>query len=78
MAWHPVLSQLEARYGRPAAQTILTNCSTKMALSGLDVETAQYFSRSLGEKTQVSPRRTWQKKRFVAFCNAAEQHGSGT
>ena len=62
------LSQLEARYGKPAAQTILTNCSTKMALSGLDVETAQYFSRSLGEKTQVSPRRTWQKKRWSLFA----------
>ncbi len=63
------LSQLEARYGKPSAQTILTNCSTKMALSGLDVETAQYFSRSLGEKTQVSPRRTWQKKRWSLFAN---------
>jgi len=61
------LSQLETRYGKPAAQTILTNCSTKMALSGLDVETAQYFSRSLGEKTQASPRRTWQKRRFSLF-----------
>ena len=64
------LSQLEARYGKPAAQTILTNCSTKMALSGLDVETAQYFSRSLGEKTQVSPRRTWQKKRWSLFASS--------
>ena len=64
------LSQLEARYGKPSSQTILTNCSTKMAMSGLDVETAQYFSRSLGEKTQVSPRRTWQKKRFSLFANS--------
>ncbi len=63
------LSQLEAKYGKPSAGTILTNCSTKMALSGLDVETAQYFSRSLGEKTQVSPRRTWQKRRFSLFAN---------
>ena len=64
------LSQLETRYGKPAAQTILTNCATKMALSGLDVETAQYFSRSLGEKTQASPRRTWQKRRFSLFATA--------
>ena len=62
------LSQLETRYGRPAAQTILTNCATKMALSGLDFETAQYISRSLGEKTQAAPRRTWQKKRFALFA----------
>lgn len=65
------LSQLEAGYGRATAQTILTNCSTKMALSGLDVETAQYFSRSLGEKTQASPRRTWQKKRFSLFATGS-------
>ena len=73
------LSQLESRYGKPAAQTILTNCSTKMALSGLDVETAQYFSRSLGEKTQAAPRRTWQKKRFSLFAtgtsDAVQEHG---
>ena len=72
------LSQLESRYGKPAAQTILTNCSTKIALSGLDVETAHYFSRSLGEKTQASPRRTWQKKRFALFASSvsdtAQQH----
>ena len=42
-----------------------------MALSGLDVETAQYFSRSLGEKTQAAPRRTWQKKRFSLFATGS-------
>ena len=63
------LSQLEGLYGRSAAQTILTNCSTKMALSGLDVETAQYFSRSLGEETQTASRRTWQKKRWSLFAS---------
>ena len=72
------LSQLESRYGKPAAQTILTNCSSKMALSGLDVETAQYFSRSLGEKTQAAPRRTWQKRRWSLFANgttdAVQEH----
>lgn len=45
------LSQLEARYGRPNAQTILANCGTKIALSGLDVDSAEYFSRSLGDRT---------------------------
>jgi len=62
------LSQLEARYGKPNAQTILTNCATKIALSGLDVETAEYFSRAVGQKTQLIPRRTWQKKRFALFA----------
>ncbi|RYG32509.1 hypothetical protein EON81_20500, partial [bacterium] len=45
------LSQLESRYGKANAQTILANCATKIALSGLDVESADYFSRSLGEAT---------------------------
>jgi len=62
------LSQLEARYGKPNAQTILTNCATKIALHGLDVETAEYFSRAVGQKTQLIPRRTYQKKRFAVFA----------
>lgn len=62
------LSQLEASYGKSDAQTIITNCACKMALSGLDFETAQYVSRSLGEKTQAAPRRTWQKRRFALFA----------
>jgi type IV secretion system protein VirD4 len=32
------LAQLEGRYGKSAAQTILTNCGTKLALPGLDFE----------------------------------------
>ena len=62
------LSQIESRYGRANAQTILTNCATKIALSGLDVETADYFSRSLGQATRQTPRRSWQKKRFALFA----------
>lgn len=45
------LTQLEARYGKASAGTILANCSTKVALSGLDVDSAEYFSRSLGDET---------------------------
>ena len=62
------LSQLDARYGRADAQTILTNCATKIALHGLDVETAEYFSRAVGQTTQLIPRRTYQKKRFAPFA----------
>ena len=62
------LSQIEARYGRANAQTILTNCGTKIALSGLDVETAEYFSRSLGQATRQTPRRTWQKRRLALIA----------
>ncbi len=65
--WHGIqsMAQLESCYGKANAQTILTNCSTKIALSGLDVETADYFSRTLGEETMQIPKRTWQKKRFA-------------
>jgi type IV secretion system protein VirD4 len=51
------LSQLEARYGRPNAQTILTNCNTKIALHGLDVTTAKYVSEMLGDATVVAERK---------------------
>jgi len=50
------LAQLEARYGRPNAQTIITNCATKIALHGLDVQTAEYVSRMLGDSTVVVER----------------------
>ena len=63
------LSQLESVYGRAAAQTILTNCSTKIALSGLDVETAEYFSRSLGQGTIARKMRSWQRRRFSLFAS---------
>lgn len=65
--WHGIqsLAQLESCYGKPNAQTILTNCSTKIALSGLDVETADYFSRTLGEGTMQISKRSWHKKRFA-------------
>ncbi len=45
------LSQLEGRHGKANAQTILANCGTKIALAGLDIDSAEYFSRALGEHT---------------------------
>lgn len=50
------LAQLEARYGRANAQTIITNCATRIALHGLDVQTAEYVSRMLGDSTIVVER----------------------
>jgi type IV secretion system protein VirD4 len=50
------LAQLEARYGKANAQTIITNCATKAALHGLDVLTAKYVSEMLGDATAVVPR----------------------
>lgn len=45
------LSQLNQTYGNHAAQTIISNCATKIALHGLDYQTAEYVSKSLGEQT---------------------------
>lgn len=50
------LSQLEANYGRANAQTIVTNCATKVALHGLDLQTANYISQMLGDTTVVAQR----------------------
>lgn len=50
------LAQLEARYGRPNAQVIIGNLSNKVALHGLDVTTAEYVSRMLGDTTIVAKR----------------------
>lgn len=67
------LSQLEARYGRANAQTILTNCATKIALAGLDVETAEYFSKTLGQRTQVTRKRAWHRRGMVPAPNGSTQ-----
>lgn len=67
------LSQLEARYGRANAQTILANCSTKIALAGLDVESAEYISRTLGQGTHVSRRRAWHRRGFVPAPSGSTQ-----
>lgn len=49
-------SQFEARYGKANAATIITNCSTKIALSGLDATTAARVSEMLGDMTVVDSR----------------------
>ncbi len=53
------LSQLDKSYGHANAQTIITNCSTKIALHGLDVQTAKYVSEMLGESTIVANRNSY-------------------
>ena len=70
------LSQLEAGYGAAGAKTILANCATKIALSGLDVESADYFSRSLGLATVVTRRRAWHLPGLVALPRSHTQSQS--
>ena len=50
------LSQLDKAYGHSNAQTIITNCLTKVALHALDYNTAKYVSDTLGESTIVAKR----------------------
>lgn len=73
------LSQLEARYGKANATTILTNCSTKIALSGLDVTTAEYVSRALGVTTVVSKKKARTRRWFlwqpVSATLSTAEHG---
>ncbi len=49
-------SQFEARYGKANAATIITNCGTKIALSGLDATTDARVSEMLGDMTVVDNR----------------------
>ncbi|MGH9898337.1 MAG: type IV secretory system conjugative DNA transfer family protein [Pyrinomonadaceae bacterium] len=45
------IEQLEDNYGRAKARVILGNFNSKIVLAGLDYESAEYISRSLGEVT---------------------------
>lgn len=69
------LGQLEARYGKANAQTILSNCGTKIALSGLDVESAEYFSRALGEKTASEAKTTRHGLLNASYGHSRDEHG---
>ncbi|SYZ52416.1 TrwB protein [Xanthomonas arboricola pv. juglandis] len=44
------VAQLRETYGRDEAQTLLANLSTKLILRAGDNETAEYFSKELGEQ----------------------------
>lgn len=68
------LGQLESRYGKSNAQTILSNCGTKIALSGLDYETAEYFSRSLGEMTAAKPKITRHGLLQATYSHATDRN----
>jgi len=65
------LAQLEACYGKAGAQVILTNCATKIALPGLDVDSATYLSRALGETTVLGKSWGWQRPWWGLFASSA-------
>lgn len=72
------LSQLEANYGRANAQTIVTNCSTKVALHGLDYQTASYISNMLGDTTVVVPRISYNDGGGTLNVMLGKGHSSNT
>ena len=45
------LGQLEHIYGKAGAQTILSNCNSKLFYSGLDYDSSDYVSKMMGAKT---------------------------
>ncbi|CAD2265244.1 type IV secretion system DNA-binding domain-containing protein (plasmid) [Xanthomonas arboricola] len=47
------IAQLRDRYGREEAQTLLSCLSTKLLLAAGDAETAEYFSREIGDHAVV-------------------------
>jgi type IV secretion system protein VirD4 len=56
------LSQLDGLYGRDGAETIVTNCATKVVLHGLGHRSAEEVSRALGAATlpyETRSRRPW-------------------
>lgn len=67
------LSQLDGRYGAVNAKIILTNCATKIALSGLDVETAEYFSRALGQATVLTKRHSRSRRWLRLFPESLQE-----
>lgn len=47
------IAQLRDRYGREEAQTLLSCMSTKLLLAAGDAETAEYFSKEIGDREVV-------------------------
>jgi type IV secretion system protein VirD4 len=52
------VSQIEALYGRENARTIMENCQTRIALSGLGFESAREVSQALGQQTITTTSRS--------------------
>lgn len=59
------LAQLDLRYGREAARVILDSCATKIVLHGLDSDSAERISRTLGDQTHVINRRSVSRRSFL-------------
>lgn len=70
------LAQLDGLYGKHAADTIRTNCGTKIGLHGMTWHSAEQFSRALGTATIRQETRTRQPKGFLSSATSyGEQYG---
>jgi len=68
------LGQLEALYGRHGAETIRTNCATKVVLHGLDYDSAEAVSRALGERTVRQEFRSRQPREPLVTSYSYAEH----
>lgn len=60
------IAQWALVYGREAAEIIRGGCQTKIALRGLELEDATYFSEVLGEYTWTEKKRTKSSKGWLS------------
>lgn len=60
------ITQLQEKYGREQAESILGNCGTKICLGNVNETTAKYFSGLMGKPPQ--------KWKLVQFQNQKENH----
>ena len=72
------VSQLEARYGKPAANSIIGNCDHQLVLGFQDEETARYFSLRANKPAAsllATPARRWWlfERGCPAICDDAYQ-----
>lgn len=67
------IAQLRDTYGREEAQTLLSCMSTKLLLAAGDSETAEYFSREIGDQEfQRENRSKGQSARIGELANSSE------
>ena len=66
-------STVEERYGKAAAETILSNASTHIVLPGVGHREAEFYSKRIG-KTTIT---TWSRSRRGAW-EVSSHHGEST
>jgi type IV secretion system protein VirD4 len=68
------MSQLPAIYGEDNSKTIVNNCTTKIALHGLDADTAAFVSKTLGDKTETYTKFNFTVGAGLSLGTSAQEH----